>query len=101
MTAVADDIIHQPLRLKIMAALNCLPAREALEFTRLKGIVVATDGNLGAHLATLERANYIRLEKEFVCKKPCTRISITSQGRKAFVQHVAYLRDILADVLPD
>lgn len=95
----ADDIIHQPLRLKIMAALNSLPAREALEFTKLKSIVNATDGNLGAHIATLERANYISVEKDFVGKKPRTRVSITRQGRKAFAQHVAYLREILADNL--
>ena len=28
--AELDDIIHQPLRLKIMAALNALPARPGL-----------------------------------------------------------------------
>lgn len=98
MAGTADDIIHQPLRLKIMAALNCLPPRESLEFSKLKSIVVATDGNLGAHIATLERANYITVEKDFVGKKPRTRISITRQGHRAFIQHVAYLREILSDV---
>lgn len=34
--AELDDIIHQPLRLKIMAALNALPAEVGLEFARLK-----------------------------------------------------------------
>jgi hypothetical protein len=34
--AELDDIIHQPLRLKIMAALNALPASAGLEFSRLK-----------------------------------------------------------------
>ena len=101
MTGVADDIIHQPLRLKIMAALNSLPPRESLEFTKLKSIVVATDGNLGAHIATLERVKYIAVEKDFVSKKPRTRVSITRQGRKAFVQHVAYLREILADAISE
>ena len=31
--AELDDIIHQPLRLKIMAALNALPAATGLEFS--------------------------------------------------------------------
>ena len=99
MASEADDIIHQPLRLKIMAALNSLPPRESLEFTKLKSIVNATDGNLGAHIATLERVDYITVEKDFVGKKPRTRVFITRQGRKAFVQHVAYLQEILADAI--
>jgi len=95
MAYTSDDIIHQPLRLKIMAALNALQARETLDFTRLKAMVDATDGNLGAHLATLERAGYIKIEKDFVGKKPRTSVAMTREGRKAFGQHVAYLRDIL------
>ena len=31
-----DEIIHQPLRLQIMAALNALPSGVGLEFSRLK-----------------------------------------------------------------
>ena len=90
-----DDIIHQPVRLRIMAALNALPADEAIEFTRLKAIVAATDGNLGAHIATLEQAAYVGVSKDFVGKKPRTRITMTRDGRRAFALHVAYLREIL------
>jgi DNA-binding MarR family transcriptional regulator len=93
-----NGLIHQPLRLKIMATLNALSPREAIEFTRLKSIVEATDGNLGAHLSTLEQAGYIHIEKDFVAKKPRTRVALTRNGRKALVQHVAYLRDILEGV---
>jgi DNA-binding MarR family transcriptional regulator len=90
-----DEIIHQQTRLKIMATLNALADRERVEFGRLKAIVSATDGNLGAHLATLENAGYIAIEKDFVGKKPRTRVGLTRTGRKAFTRHVAYLRDIL------
>ena len=90
-----DELIHQPLRLRIMATLHGLPAREAIEFTRLKSIVEATDGNLGAHLGTLERAGYLKVDKDFVGKKPRTRIGITVAGRRAFLSHVAYLRDLI------
>lgn len=95
MPSAPDDLIHQQLRLRIMAALNAQPSREGVEFTRLKAIVEATDGNLGAHLATLEQAGYVSLEKDFVGKKPRTRIAMTRAGRKAFAQHVDYLREIL------
>jgi DNA-binding MarR family transcriptional regulator len=90
-----DEIIHQQVRLRIMAALNAVPDGERLEFMRLKAIVQATDGNLGAHLATLEGAGYVGIEKDFVAKKPRTRIAMTRAGRKAFARHVAHLRDIL------
>jgi len=96
-----NGLIHQPLRLKIMATLNALSPREAIEFTRLKSIVEATDGNLGAHLSTLEQAGYVQIEKDFVAKKPRTRVALTRNGRKALVQHVAYLRDILEGVAQD
>lgn len=90
-----DPVIHQPLRLKIMAALKALPAREQLEFVRLKAIVGATDGNLGAHIATLEQSGYVEVEKDFVGKKPRTRARLTKTGRKAFADYVSFLREIV------
>jgi DNA-binding MarR family transcriptional regulator len=91
-----DDLIAQPLRLRIMAALHAKPTTEQIEFGRLKVVVGATDGNLGAHLTTLEKAGYVAIEKDFVGKKPRTRISLTAAGRTAFANHVASLRNILA-----
>ena len=91
----ANEIIHQSMRLKIMAALNALRPGAKLEFQELKSLLAATDGNLGTHLATLEGAGYIAIEKDFVGKKPRTRASITRAGRRAFEQHVDYLRDVI------
>lgn len=90
-----DPIIHQPVRLKIMSALKVLPADEPIEFVRLKAIVAATEGNLGAHIATLEEAGYVAVEKDFVGKRPRTRIALTKQGRRAFEDYIAYLRDLI------
>ncbi len=90
-----DEIIHQSLRLRIMATLNALPKDEMLEFTRLKGLLKATDGNLGAHLGTLEGAGYVAVEKDFVDRKPRTRVAATPAGRRAFEGHVAYLKDLI------
>lgn len=90
-----DETIHQPVRLKIMAALKALPKHEAIEFVRLRTVVEATEGNLGAHLATLEKSGYVAIEKDFVGNKPRTRISLTSAGRRAFERYVEYLRGIL------
>jgi DNA-binding MarR family transcriptional regulator len=94
----ANEIIHQAMRLKIMAALNTVAARKAaIEFTRLKTLVGATDGNLGAHLETLEKAGYIVIEKRFEERKPQTRVRMSPAGRRAFAEHVAYLREIIDD----
>jgi DNA-binding MarR family transcriptional regulator len=91
-----NEIIHQGVRLRIMAALNALaPKTTAIEFTRLKALVEATDGNLGAHLETLEKAGYITIEKRFEGRKPQTRVRMSPTGRRAFADHVAYLRAIL------
>lgn len=90
-----NEIIHQSMRLRIMASLNVLGPGEWIEFTRLRAIVGATDGNLGAHLETLGQAGYVSVEKKFVGKKPQTRVRATSVGRRAFAAHVAYLRALL------
>ncbi len=98
MSGQPDEIIHQSLRLKIMAALHAEPQGAALEFSQLKAIVQATDGNLGSHLTTLEKAGYIAVAKDFVGKKPRTRVAITAEGARAFRKHVDYLRDVLGAV---
>jgi len=91
-----DLTIHQPVRLKIMAALKALPAAEQIEFVRLRKIVDATEGNLGAHIQTLEQAGYIAVEKDFADNKPRTRVKLSKQGRRAFEDYVAYLKDLIA-----
>lgn len=93
--AQPNELIHQSLRLKIMAALNAARNEGPLEFTRLKALVGATDGNLSTHLSTLETAGYVTLEKDFVGKKPRTRAAISKAGAAAFREHTAYLRDII------
>jgi DNA-binding MarR family transcriptional regulator len=91
-----DDVIHQPLRLRIMAALNALQTAVGLEFSKLKKLTGATDGNLGAHIETLARAGYVVVEKAFVGKKPQTTVTATPAGRAAFARHVATLQEIIA-----
>lgn len=95
-----DPTIHQPIRLKIMAALKPLPAGDPIEFVRLKAIVGATEGNLGAHITTLEEAGYVSVQKDFVAKRPRTRVAITPQGRRAFDAYLDYLREIIETAAP-
>jgi len=90
-----DNLIHQPVRLKIMAALKALPPGEKIEFVRLKALVDATEGNLGSHIQTLGQTGYVVVEKDFAANRPRTRISLTRDGRRAFEDYVAYLRTII------
>ena len=87
-----DPVVHGKLRL---ALLSLLAGVEEAEFTWLREKTAATDGNLGAHLGTLETAGYVKIEKDFVGKKPRTRAAITKEGRRAFAKHVAYLKDVI------
>jgi DNA-binding MarR family transcriptional regulator len=96
--AEPNDIIHQPLRLKIMAALYVEREIGPLEFSQLKAIAQATDGNLGSHLATLEKAGFVEILKDHVGKRPRTRVALTPSGRQAFRRHVDYLRELVEGV---
>ena len=87
-----DPVIHQPLRLRVVAALNGLPHGERLELVRLGAILNAAEGNLSAHLATLGKAGYIKVEKDFNGKKRRTRVSLTDAGTRAYADYAAYLR---------
>lgn len=93
--AVPDEVVHQTTRLRILAALDAEPDDKPLDFSRLKGVTEATDGNLGAHLATLEKAGYVSVEKEPAGKRFRTLVSITETGRAAFLAHLAFLKAIV------
>lgn len=83
-----DDVIHGRLRLGIMAY---LADAEVADFTELKEVLSATQGNLSIHLRKLEEAGYVAIDKSFVNRKPLTRVRMTPKGRKAFA---AYLEAI-------
>jgi len=93
--AELNETIHQPVRLRIMAALVTLEAGNEVDFTYLRELLEVTDGNLGAHLHKLEDAGYIAVNKVFVERKPRTYVSATSEGRKVFKEHVTALESIL------
>jgi DNA-binding MarR family transcriptional regulator len=93
--AELNETIHQPVRLRIMAALMALEAGNEVDFTYLRDLLKVTDGNLGAHLRKLEEAGYIAVNKLFVERKPRTFIAATPEGRKVFQEHVAALESIL------
>ena len=93
--AELDTIIHQPVRLRIMSSLLALDAGEQVDFTYLRNLLKLTDGNLSSHLAKLEGAGYVEVEKTFVSRKPRSHITVTGKGRDAFDKHITALKDII------
>jgi DNA-binding MarR family transcriptional regulator len=87
-----DRIIHEPSRLKIMAQLFVV---ESADYTFLMKQLGFTWGNLSSHLARLEDAGYVLVEKEFVDKKPRTTLSLTEAGRKAFREYRETMKAVL------
>ncbi len=90
-----NETIHQPVRLRIMAALVALEPGNEVDFIYLRDLLEVTDGNLGAHLRKLEEAGYIAVTKTFVDRKPRTYLSATLEGRRVFQEHVKALESIL------
>lgn len=91
-TTRLDPAIHQPTRLGILTA-ACESKR--IDFVSLRNLLEVTDGNLSRHLATLEAAGYITLEKTFENRKPRTWISATRAGRSALQAEIEALREIV------
>lgn len=90
-----DNVIHQPVRLRIMAMLCNLGRDGAIDFSTLKDSLELTEGNLGAHLTTLENAGHVSIEKTFVARRPKTFVRPTTGGRRAFEDHVVALEAML------
>ena len=83
-----DEVIHGRIRLGIMVY---LADAETADFTELKTVLEATQGNLSVHLKKLEEAGYVAIDKRFIGAKPNTRVRITPAGREAFATYLEAL----------
>jgi DNA-binding HxlR family transcriptional regulator len=86
-----SDIFQSKLRLMIISAL--LTGKKT--FKELKEITGATDGNISIQLTNLETAQYVRITKGYVGKKPRTSVEITELGITMFKEYVAMLNSIV------
>ena len=87
-----DKIIHEPARLLIVANLYVV---EKADFTFLMNQTQLTWGNLSSHLAKLEDAGYVEVEKTFVGKRPYTMLYLTQSGRVAFDTYRQKMMEVL------
>jgi len=89
-----DELIHAPLRLRICASLA--PVDRA-EFSHLKQNLGVADSVLSKHLKQLGDAGYVDIERFTKLGRSHVRVSLTTAGRRAYVGHVAALREITAN----
>jgi DNA-binding PadR family transcriptional regulator len=75
-----DPLLHNELRLKIMAALDSL---DDADFVYLKSVTKATSGNISVQLTKLEEAGYIKVTKTGEGRGSHTICRITSRGIQA------------------
>jgi DNA-binding transcriptional ArsR family regulator len=78
--AQLDRLIHEPARLTIMLILEGVSEADFLYLQREGGF---TQGNLSGHLAKLEEAGYVEIEKKFKGKVPLTVCRLTGAGKAA------------------
>ncbi len=91
-----NRVVHEPARLLLMALLYPV---ESADFLFLLGETQLTKGNLSAHLAKLEEAGYLAVQKSFRGKIPQTTYSLTEEGRAAFLAYRNWMKR-MADSLP-
>jgi DNA-binding transcriptional ArsR family regulator len=79
-----DRVIHEPGRLMIVALLAGV---KECDFLFLLNETKLNKGNLSSHLAKLETAGYVEIEKTYRGKVPMTLLRLTRTGRKAFEEY--------------
>jgi DNA-binding MarR family transcriptional regulator len=88
-----DDIVHQRVRLGILAT-----AHEArrVEFGYLRTNLELSAGNLSQHLGVLENAGLITIEKGYAGKRARTWVSLTRAGRAALAAEITHLKLLIS-----
>jgi len=87
-----DRVVHEPARLAVLTYLSLVESADFVFLMRTTGL---TWGNLSSHLARLEEAGYVAIEKEFVKKKPHTLLRLTQAGRDALAEYRATMQTAL------
>ncbi|KAA3438916.1 winged helix-turn-helix domain-containing protein [Rufibacter hautae] len=71
-----------------LGIMSVLMVRERADFSTLKETLHLTDGNLASHLRALEVATYLKVDKQYLDRKPYTTYAATEYGKNAFHQHL-------------
>lgn len=86
-----DEVIHPITRLSIV---SLLAAADWVDFAFVRDTLELSDSALSKQFATLEGAGYVTIERPVTERRRRVRVRLTEQGREAFRQHLAALRQI-------
>jgi len=87
-----NKVFDSRIRLGIMSILS---VNDSVDFSSMKELLELTDGNLASHLKALESADYIRVTKQFIGRKPNTKYQITELGKRDFKEHLDGLEKLI------
>lgn len=87
-----NKAFENKIRLGIMSALI---VNDYLDFTSLKNLLHATDGNLASHMKSLEKVGFVTFKKEFIDRKPNTKYYVSKNGKEAFIKHIKAIESLL------
>jgi DNA-binding transcriptional ArsR family regulator len=87
-----DPLLHERARLAIV---SMLAAVDSLTFTELRSALEMTDGNLSVHLQKLEEKGYVKIDKQFVGRRPQTTCRLSKEGRRALTHYLDQLEAIV------
>lgn len=88
-----DRVVHDPTRFRILSCLFVVDAADFLFLMRQLGL---TQGNLSSHMARLQAAGYVHVDKEFENRRPKTLLRLTPDGRAAVEQYAVRMQQLLA-----
>jgi DNA-binding transcriptional ArsR family regulator len=91
-TTGIDDTVHQRHRLGI---LTITAEAQRADFGQLRAALGLTPGNLSRHLAVLEEAELVQVEKGYEGRRPRTWVRITVRGRQALAAELATLTELV------
>jgi DNA-binding HxlR family transcriptional regulator len=87
-----NKVFESRVRLGIMSVLI---VNEAYDFNSFKKTLNVTDGNLASHLKALEEKGMIKVNKQFIGRKPNTSYSATETGINDFQLHLKALENLI------
>ena len=85
-----DPLLHNELRLKVMAALDSL---DDADFVYLKELTGSTAGNLSVQITKLEEAGYIKVSRNGEGRNSHTVCRITTVGSHALLSYQKILME--------
>lgn len=90
-----DRVLHERARLGIVSSLAAHP--RGLAFNDLKLLCDLSDGNLSRHLAVLQEAGLVGVQKNILRGRSLTHCRLTAAGRARFMSYLGELEQVVAD----